>query len=120
MNYILHDPINKTIGIRIRKCRVSKGLSMEQLGAELGLTYQQVQKYETAKGSISAGKVFQISKILGRSVSYFFNESVDERLLKNTKSQIDIIDDLSKITIIQRKALSSLIRTMVSENDNSN
>jgi transcriptional regulator with XRE-family HTH domain len=56
----------------LRQRRIALGISQEQLGAELGLTFQQVQKYEKGQNRISAGRLYKIASILSVSVEHFF------------------------------------------------
>ena len=56
----------------MRQRRVALGISQEQLGAELGLTFQQIQKYEKGQNRISAGRLYKIASILSVSVEHFF------------------------------------------------
>jgi transcriptional regulator with XRE-family HTH domain len=56
----------------LRQRRIALGISQEQLGAELGLTFQQIQKYEKGQNRISAGRLYKLSVILSVSVEYFF------------------------------------------------
>lgn len=64
--------INKHIGNRIKLRRCSLGITQEKLSAYLGITFQQVQKYENGKNRISAGSLLLISKFLNTDISYFF------------------------------------------------
>jgi transcriptional regulator with XRE-family HTH domain len=66
------DPVDKHVGGRVRSRRVLVGMSQEKLGASLGLTFQQIQKYEKGANRIGASRLQQISKILGVSVAFFF------------------------------------------------
>jgi len=70
------DPIDVHVGARIRKRRLSLGMSQEKLSKPLGLTFQQVQKYENASNRVSASKLFKIASILEVSVMHFY-EGVD-------------------------------------------
>ncbi|HZH11569.1 MAG TPA: helix-turn-helix transcriptional regulator [Microvirga sp.] len=65
--------IDKEIGTRVRMRRVSIGMSQEKLGEMLGLTFQQVQKYEKGMNRISVGRLVDIAKILGVDIHFFFN-----------------------------------------------
>jgi transcriptional regulator with XRE-family HTH domain len=60
------------VGRRVRTFRLQKGLSQEKLGDQLGLTFQQVQKYENGTNRIGAGRLQRIAEILGVSVTEFF------------------------------------------------
>jgi transcriptional regulator with XRE-family HTH domain len=65
--------IDVEIGTRVRMRRISIGMSQEKLGDMLGLTFQQVQKYEKGTNRISVGRLVDIAKILGVGIDFFFN-----------------------------------------------
>lgn len=67
------NPIDKHVGSRVRMRRVLIGMSQEKLGEALGLTFQQVQKYEKGTNRIGASRLQQISNILGMPVEFFFD-----------------------------------------------
>lgn len=69
-------PVDSHVGRRIRQRRMLMGMSQEKLGEAIGLTFQQVQKYERAANRISASKLYDISRALDVPVSFFF-EDVD-------------------------------------------
>ena len=66
------NPIDKHVGSRVRMRRMMLSMSQEKLGDALGLTFQQVQKYEKGTNRIGASRLQQISNILQVSVSFFF------------------------------------------------
>jgi transcriptional regulator with XRE-family HTH domain len=66
------DPKDVEVGRRVRAFRLNKGLSQEKLGDELGITFQQVQKYEKGVNRIGAGRLQRIAEILEVPVSEFF------------------------------------------------
>ena len=66
------NPIDKHVGSRVRMRRMMLGMSQEKLGDALGLTFQQVQKYEKGTNRIGASRLQQISHILQVPVSFFF------------------------------------------------
>ena len=66
------NPIDKHVGSRVRMRRMMLGMSQEKLGDALGLTLQQVQKYEKGTNRIGASRLQQISLILQVPVSFFF------------------------------------------------
>jgi transcriptional regulator with XRE-family HTH domain len=72
------NPIDKHVGSRVRMRRVLVGLSQEKLGDSLGVTFQQVQKYEKGTNRIGASRLQQISKVLGVPVSFFFDDAPGE------------------------------------------
>lgn len=71
------NPIDIHVGSRVRLRRTMMGLSQEKLGEALGVTFQQVQKYEKGTNRISASRMQQISGVLDAPVSYFFDEAPD-------------------------------------------
>jgi transcriptional regulator with XRE-family HTH domain len=66
------NPTDKHVGSRVRMRRMMLGMSQEKLGDSLGLTFQQVQKYEKGTNRIGASRLQQISHILQVPVSFFF------------------------------------------------
>lgn len=68
------NPIDAHVGGRVRLRRMLIGMSQERLGELLGLTFQQVQKYEKGANRIGAGRLFQMSQILGVPVQFFFDD----------------------------------------------
>jgi len=66
------NPIDKHVGSRVRMRRMMLGMSQEKLGERLGLTFQQVQKYEKGTNRIGASRLQQIGAILSVPVSFFF------------------------------------------------
>lgn len=67
------NPIDKHVGSRVRMRRMMLSISQEKLGDALGLTFQQVQKYEKGTNRIGASRLQQISNILQVPVSFFFD-----------------------------------------------
>jgi transcriptional regulator with XRE-family HTH domain len=71
------NPIDKHVGSRVRMRRMMLGMSQEKLGDALGLTFQQVQKYEKGTNRIGASRLQQISQILQVPVAFFFEGAPD-------------------------------------------
>jgi transcriptional regulator with XRE-family HTH domain len=68
------DPVDIHVGSRLRMRRNLVGLSQEQLGKALGLTFQQIQKYERGVNRMGSSRLYQIAQILSVPVAYFFEE----------------------------------------------
>lgn len=68
------DAVDEHVGKRLRVRRSLLGLSQEKIAEQLGITFQQVQKYEKGTNRVSAGRLYQLSKILSVPVSFFFDE----------------------------------------------
>jgi len=71
------NPIDVHVGKRIRLRRTLLGMSQEKLGAALGLTFQQVQKYERGANRVGASRLWDLCQILDVPVSFFFDDMAD-------------------------------------------
>jgi transcriptional regulator with XRE-family HTH domain len=74
---IEHGPeaVDTEVGRRVRVCRNLVGLTQEQLGDRIGVTFQQMQKYENGTNRISASRLWAISQVLDMSISWFFEDA---------------------------------------------
>ena len=77
------NPIDVHVGNRIRLRRTILGLSQEKLASLLGLTFQQVQKYERGTNRVGASRLWDISCILSVPISFFY-EDMDESIIKQS------------------------------------
>lgn len=68
------SPIDTHVGARIRLRRTLLGMSQERLGEALGLTFQQVQKYERGVNRVGASRLFDLSRVLDVPISFFFDD----------------------------------------------
>ena len=73
----LPNLIDKHVGRRVRWRRRELNFSQEKLGELLGLTFQQIQKYEKGVNRISAGRLFEMARVLDTNISYFY-QGADE------------------------------------------
>ena len=67
------NPVDKYVGSRVRMRRIMLGMSQEKLGEALGLTFQQIQKYEKGTNRVGASRLQQISEVLQVPVSFLFD-----------------------------------------------
>jgi transcriptional regulator with XRE-family HTH domain len=70
-------PVDVHVGQRLRLRRKLAGLSQTELGEKIGVTFQQLQKYESGANRISASRLFDLSRVLDVPVSYFFDEMTE-------------------------------------------
>ena len=98
------ENLYKTIGNKIKIKRVECGLTQADLGKKLGLTFQQVQKYEMAKNKVGIDKLYKISNILNTDIYYFLDENVSSKIA----DELEIIKEQDKIIII--KMIKNFIR----------
>ncbi len=68
------NPIDVHVGSRVRLRRTLLGMSQEKLGEAIGLTFQQVQKYERGANRIGSSRLFDLSRVLDVPISYFFED----------------------------------------------
>jgi transcriptional regulator with XRE-family HTH domain len=135
------SPIDVHIGHKLRAQRIALGLSQSELGAALGITFQQIQKYEKGKNRIAAGQLFRFAQFLRVRISYFYEgilssddiSAADERVsdlvrfvatseganlcsafmrISNPASRKSVIDLISSLAeSVPRRAASSLQTT---------
>ncbi len=68
------NPVDVHVGARLRQCRTLLGMNQTNLGGAIGVTYQQVQKYENGTNRISGSRLFALSRVLDVPVEYFFDD----------------------------------------------
>jgi transcriptional regulator with XRE-family HTH domain len=76
------NPIDIHVGRRVRQRRKAMGVTQERLAQDLGLTFQQVQKYERGANRVSASKLYEIAVALQTGTDYFFEGLADPASLK--------------------------------------
>ena len=74
-------PVDVHVGGRVKACRTLIGMSQEELEKHVGVSFQQIQKYENGMNRISASRLWVISLVLGRPISWFF-EGIGKRKRK--------------------------------------
>ena len=109
--------IDEYVGAQLRQRRTLMGLSQEKLAEAVGITFQQIQKYENGANRVSAGRLFEFSKILNIPISYFFDNILDEKssqspfygMAEESQAGFEPQEDL-----IRKKETIDLIRTYYS------
>lgn len=84
--------LDKQIGGRLRALRVAKGWSQEKLGDELGLTFQQVQKYEKGTNRISGSRILKVCSLLGTTPNVLLTGSADGIVLSEPSTLSTTMD----------------------------
>ncbi len=69
------DPVDIHVGSRVRLRRTMQGMSQEKLGSSLGITFQQIQKYEKGTNRIGAGRLLNIAGVLDTPIAFFFEDA---------------------------------------------
>ena len=87
------NPIDRHVGARIRMQRIVRGFSQTELGKAVGVTFQQVQKYEKGTNRVSASRLQRIANVLEVTPDFFF-EGVQARAVGNSDSkEVAVIDE---------------------------
>ncbi len=113
-----NNAVDVHVGKRVRLRRTLLGMSQEQLGASLNITFQQVQKYERGANRISASRLWDISQILDVQISYFFGDMTDDTMRSSPRSvsrgeNIHFDNDNARDPMARRETLE-LVRTYYS------
>ena len=103
------NPIDIYVGSRLRLRRALIGMSQEKLGNALEITFQQVQKYERGTNRISSSRLFQISRILDVSVSFFFDD-MDNEIIKQTEGMAEINKQVLQVDKLSRRETLEFVR----------
>ena len=117
------DPIDVFVGMRIRTRRKSLGISQGALAEALGLSFQQVQKYERGINRVSASMLVRTAAYLNCPVAYFVDQEAFDSLPDNGAEQMmtpgaaELLKTYSAISAPRRAALLGLMRSMTSDGD---
>ena len=116
--------IDGHVGERIRVRRTEVGLTQEQLAGVVGISYQQIQKYETGANRVSAGRLFEIGKVMGGGVDYFFEGcelSAPELALPHgghNRAAIELVRNFLELEDdTLRSAVATLVRALKESQD---
>lgn len=111
------DPIDVHVGQRLRQRRMLIGLSQEKLGESVGLTFQQIQKYERGANRMGASRVFRFAQVLAVPVTYFFEEMAGANTSATRQKgiaenrQVGLAEDeLPQDDLLQRRETLDLVR----------
>jgi len=127
------DPVDIHVGSRIRMRRILLGKSQEAVATLLGVSFQQLQKYESGANRVSASRLFDMAHILLTPISYFFDEMpadltlpVDEtasadnstKSVMGNRMTLDLIRDFYRIgSPQQQRCVLDLVRAMADASD---
>jgi transcriptional regulator with XRE-family HTH domain len=112
--------VDSYVGGRIRERRVMLGLSQQQMANLIGVTYQQAHKYERGINRISAGRLFEIARVLRVPVSYFFEgldgSATEDDLSVRQRMCLELARNFTQIPNERhREALSQLARVLAAK-----
>ncbi len=114
-------PVDVHVGKKIRQRRWLTGMTQQQLAEQVGIKFQQIQKYETGANRVSASRLWDISDALEVSVSFFFEGMETEEAkasgnipadLMGDKEALDLVRSYYSIPENQRRRLFELARVL--------
>lgn len=122
------NSVDNHIAAKLKKFRIERGIGIEELGEIVGLSFQQIQKYEKAVNKISASKLFEIAHALNQPVAAFFNKikisgkyynvkikSEKQRTKESYELSKDLLPLVRSFNLIQNAQLKKQIVNLVRE-----
>src|SRR5438105_5886477 len=112
--------IDDHVGARIRERRIMLGLTQQQLAEMIGVTYQQAHKYERGINRVSAGRLFEIARVLNVPISYFYEGLGEENVLRpdtpNRRAILEVARSMADIDDEEdRMALNGVARSLATK-----
>lgn len=105
------EDIDRTIGGNFKKIRLAAGLSQTEMGQSLGVSFQQIQKYENGKNRLSAETLYRAARLLDLPVSWFFEGPGQVRALVSELSACDM--DMVQACLILKKVNDGEMRAKI-------
>ncbi len=104
-----NDNLDVHIGQKLKFRRLVQGKTLSEIGSAIGVSFQQIQKYETGKNTISSRKLYALSQLLGVDTNYFFEQLSAVSVAANELSDLEQEVNVSEKEIVQLiKSYSSL------------
>jgi transcriptional regulator with XRE-family HTH domain len=116
----MKHPVDVHVGKRVRHRRWMVGMTQQQLAEQVGIKFQQIQKYETGMNRVSASRLWDISNALGVTVSFFF-DGLEKDASSKGDSPVDMMTDKEALELLrsyysipenQRRRLFDLARVL--------
>ncbi|PKV50805.1 transcriptional regulator with XRE-family HTH domain [Aquimarina sp. MAR_2010_214] len=115
-------PVDLYVGQQLRKKRNQCKISQEELAKSVGVTFQQIQKYEKGRNRISSSRLYQFAKLLDCDANYFFEHYEDDSVvLRPSKAAINekeyhkIKDDFCQLSVENQNAIGKFIKNLSSQ-----
>jgi transcriptional regulator with XRE-family HTH domain len=118
-------PVDRHVGLRIRMRRMELGVTQDKLAQALGLTFQQVQKYERGANRVSASKLWEVSRVLQAPIGYFYDglaqeaevsppatTLTDAQAFLLTSEGLELATTFPMVSRRLRRTILELVRTM--------
>ena len=117
----MSHPVDTHVGKRIRQRRWALGTTQQQLAGQVGIKFQQIQKYETGANRVSASRLWDIATALGVPIDFFFQGLQNGITTAGTMSEDDLLSDREAVELlrayhaipeVQRRRLFDLARAL--------
>ncbi len=111
--------VDVLVGKKLKARRVIIGVSQEELGRAVGITFQQIQKYEKGQNRMSASRLFELSKALGVNVSYFYESLYNEMPATQYVTNLAESQDSFMLDVMDHdsKDIAALVKSFISIED---
>lgn len=108
----MKHPVDVTVGKRIRAARIMAGVTQEELASKLGITFQQIQKYESAHNRISASRLFDLAYALNLRPEHFFEHDSPTNPLSLDKATLKLVAKFSQLPVDKQKLVTKLVKDL--------
>lgn len=114
---LTNQQVDKFVANKIRERRIALGFTQQMLAKRIRVTYQQAQKYERGTNRVTAGRLFEIARVLGVTVSYFY-EGIEQAgaeadVTAPKRHHMDLVRNFSRIDNVKHQnALRQLCRSL--------
>jgi transcriptional regulator with XRE-family HTH domain len=114
------NPVDVHVGKRIREARILNGLSQTALAEKVGITFQQLQKYESATNRVSCSRLYDLSRVLGVPIQAFFsgvssedgNAEGQDRNNRRSVSILDLVENFSRLNTDLRSRVAKVAKSL--------
>ena len=111
------NPIDVYVGSKIREARILQGMSQTALAEKIGITFQQLQKYENAHNRVSCSRLYEIGRVLGMPVQAFFAGAGSSAGLPDIEESagrdtLNLVNDYSRLSPALRKTVSKTAKSL--------
>ena len=117
---MINNAIDISIGAKIRSRRHILGMSQSDLADKVGVTFQQIQKYEKGQNKVMASRLFELSQILDTNINYFFedcsncnNTKIDSSALQ--EEQVEFTYEEDELEPIEKESIKLLLKNITKE-----
>ncbi len=109
--YLKADIAAEAIAKKIFEARLELGWSRQELAEKIGVTHQQLQKYENCKNKISAGRLMLIAKATNKPINFFYQTELLS--MTNNRVTLEVFRNLMKCTIEQQTIVNNIIKELL-------